>query len=519
MTKGIITTRVLVAVALLLCAPLAVAQKKKATSATPPADAAQRGKAVWEPVNFPADLDLNDVFFVTDQEGWVTGGKNIWAGGVILHTSDGGDHWDVQVGDPESSERPFGHLRFIDATHGWALQSSSGEQPLLHTTDGTHWLVAGAIPDVIGFADYQFTSDNNGVMVHRGAISITRDGGRTWSPAYKCHAQVEVKGLTQDMGCEFVRLQFLTPQIGYAVGHGGDLVFIARTDDGGQSWNLTTSPVSGQAADAFFIDERTGYLRTGTALLFKTVDGGATWQGLAGSPGQRIKFADPEVGWAFKWPNTVSFTHDGGGRWNSREYQFPTPVTAFSLPRRDRGYVVGSHGMIYRYHAVPIDFAVKGMIEAPRLTPIDFSVPQQLQNLSAQAQSFQVSTNSTTVADAAVPATNIVPDGAVPATNITDPPPAVSPQIETTLNAVVAQAPAFVSRYRNLNLLMVGLQMISGLPQQIADLKKSFALVKTSADANARAAAAADFSTKLQGIMTFMNTNFHSPLLAKKKGI
>jgi 4-aminobutyrate aminotransferase-like enzyme len=66
---------------------------------------------------------------------------------------------------------------------------------------------------------------------------------------------------------------------------------------------------------------------------------------------------------------------------------------------------------------------------------------------------------------------------------------------------------------------MVGLQMISGLPQQVADLKKSLALVKTGADANVRAAAAADFSTKLQGIMTFMNTNFHSPLLAKKKGV
>jgi photosystem II stability/assembly factor-like uncharacterized protein len=509
MTKGIVTTRLLLTVVLLLCAPLAVAQKKKTATLRSTA-AEQRVKAVWDPVNFPADLELNDVFFVTDQEGWVTGGKNILAGGVILHTSDGGDHWDVQVGDPESSEKPFHDLRFIDATHGWALQSSSGEQPLLHTTDGTHWLVAGAIPDVVGFADYQFTSDNDGVMVHRGAISITRDGGRTWSPAYKCHAQVEVKGLTQDVGCEFVRLQFLTPQIGYAVGRGGDLVFIARTDDGGQSWNLTTSPVSGQAADAFFIDERTGYIRTGateagTALLFKTVDGGATWQGLAGSPGQRIKFADPEVGWAVDWPHKISFTHDGGGRWNSRDYKFPAAVNAFSLPRRDRGYVVGSHGMIYRYHAVPIDFAVKGMIEAPRLTPIDFSVPEKMQQLSAQAQSLKTST--------------IVPEGAVPATNTTDPPPVVLPQLETTLDVVVAQTPAFVSRYRNLNLLMVGLQMISGLPQQVADLKKSLALVKTGADANVRAAAAADFSTKLQGIMTFMNTNFHSPLLAKKKGV
>ena len=506
-------TKLSIALALLLCAPLAVAQKTKTTSGG--------GKAVWEPVNYPADLELSDVFFVTDQEGWVTGGKNILEGGVILHTSDGGDHWDVQVGDPESSEKPFHDLRFIDATHGWALQSTGSEERLLHTTDGTHWLAAGMIHDR---SDYQFTSDRDGVMAVRDSLSVTHDGGRTWSPAYACHAQVEVNGLMLDSRCEFERLQFVTPQIGYAVGHDAsvpNLVFIARTDDGGQSWNLTTSPVTGQTFDAFFIDERTGYIRTGkpewgTAMLFKTEDAGATWQGLAGSPGKHMSFADPEVGWGFD-NTTVSFTHDGGGRWNSRDYKFPASVNAFSLPRRDRGYVVGNHGMIYRYHVVPVGYAAKGMIDAPKLTPIDFSIPDQVQQLSVQAKSFQ---------PLIAP-----PNGAAPAItttgNITDPPAAAAPvatqaaplPIETTLNAVVAQAPAFVSRYRNLNLLMVGLQMVSGLPQQIADLKTSFGLVKTGADANVRAAAAADFSTKLQGLVTFMNANFHSPLLAKKKGV
>ncbi len=88
---------------------------------------------------------------------------------------------------------------------------------------------------------------------------------------------------------------------------------------------------------------------------------------------------------------------------------------------------------------------------------------------------------------------------------------------ENTLNSVAAQTPAFVSRYRNLNLLMVGLQMTSDLPQQIVELKQSFAALKTGKEAQARATAVNDFSTKLQGVITFMNTNFHSPLLARKK--
>ena len=110
-------------------------------------------------------------------------------------------------------------------------------------------------------------------------------------------------------------------------------------------------------------------------------------------------------------------------------------------------------------------------------------------------------------------------DAGTPATTETASP-AVEQQMtaaENTLNAVAAQTPAFVSRYRNLNLLMVGLQMTSSVPQQIVDLKQAFAAIKAGSDPNARATAAGEFSTKLQGLLTFMNTNFHSPLIARKK--
>jgi hypothetical protein len=77
-----------------------------------------------------------------------------------------------------------------------------------------------------------------------------------------------------------------------------------------------------------------------------------------------MAFADPEVGWAFG-ANKMSFTTDGGTRWNSRTIAFPAEVTAFSLPRRDRGYVVGEHGMIYRYRIVPSAQNVPKSIAAP----------------------------------------------------------------------------------------------------------------------------------------------------------
>jgi hypothetical protein len=65
---------------------------------------------------------------------------------------------------------------------------------------------------------------------------------------------------------------------------------------------------------------------------------------------------------------TMTYTVNGGKQWTSREISFPASVIASSLPRPDRGYVVGEHGMVYRYRVVPVDYAAKGMLAAPMMT-------------------------------------------------------------------------------------------------------------------------------------------------------
>ena len=79
-----------------------------------------------------------------------------------------------------------------------------------------------------------------------------------------------------------------------------------------------------------------------------------------------IRFADHQVGWVARGTR-IAYTSDGGKRWNTAEIRFPAEVFSSSLPARDRGYVVGEHGMIYRYRIVPIDYSVKGMISAPAI--------------------------------------------------------------------------------------------------------------------------------------------------------
>src|SRR5438128_1978677 len=64
-----------------------------------------QSKGIWEPVNYGEDVELNDVYFVTPDEGWVSGGVGL-GGGVLLHTADGGEHWEVVLGDPAGNQRP-----------------------------------------------------------------------------------------------------------------------------------------------------------------------------------------------------------------------------------------------------------------------------------------------------------------------------------------------------------------------------------------------------------------------------
>ena len=381
----------------LTTAPQANAQTRSVPPQVRPAPAAPisssqqpKFKGIWEPVSYPDDVKWFDVFFATADEGWVAGGASEIAGGMIIHTSDGGDHWDVQYGDLQSADRAVTKLRFLDQTHGWAVQSSGGGQSrLLHTRDGKFWMLAGTIDAYA--VDYMFTTETYGAQITKGVIRITQDGGRSWKPVFQCVGKVQVDGLSRNVNCEFQRLQVVSPNVAYVVAKGSmdahKNLFLAKTTDGGMSWTMTTQELP-DAEDMFFIDENTGFIRAGFAdsgQIYKTTDGGQTWVGMAASPGRRLQFADPEVGWSVLY-RKVSFTTDGGNRWNSREYPFPTSASAFSLSRRDRGYVVGEHGMIYRYRIVPVEYASKGMIPAPLLSGIDSPLEVQVQQLATQVQ-------------------------------------------------------------------------------------------------------------------------------------
>jgi photosystem II stability/assembly factor-like uncharacterized protein len=354
---------------IVLIANTALAQTQtKKEPASKAGSAQSKFKAVFEPVNYPQDSELRDVFFVSADVGWVVGltRSDAGEGGILLHTADGGQHWDVQEGDPHSGTRAFEQLYFLDAKHGWATQDGGGT--LLRTTDGENWESLSTFSAGKAFV---FSTPDVGVYLDGDKIFRSKDGGRSWTQVYACRTRVEVDGLAREVQCNFQSVYFPTPQIGYAttVNLPDKSSGIAKTEDGGLTWNVTRFLPNASAGDrggVFFTDANTGFIRT-YDHIFATSDGAHSWRGTtAMTLNGPIRFADHEVGWVARG-SRIAYTSDGGKRWNTAEIRFPADVFSSSLPARDRGYVVGEHGMIYRYRIVPISYSVKGMISAPAI--------------------------------------------------------------------------------------------------------------------------------------------------------
>lgn len=330
-----------------------------------------RFKAIFEPVNVKADVKLFDVFFVSEQVGWVAGGAGEISGGAILYTEDGGKNWVTQYGDFQSSDTAVNMLRFIDPHTGWAVQGTGGgNSQLLHTSDGKNWTQSGTVPEHL--EDYSFTSPTHGMYVQGDRIAVTDDGGQHWKTVATCNVSAEVDGLTKTIHCGFTAIHFPTPGVEYVVAKGGGAgaaFIVFKTADGGATWQSTVIQRGQDAEDVYFLDPNIGYVRTGypdTGRLFRTADGARTFTGVGGSPGDRVKFADTSVGWSFHY-GKLSYTTTGGDRWTSRTFNFPATVYAFALPSRRRAYVVGNHGMVYRYVIVPLEYRVPNMIDAPMM--------------------------------------------------------------------------------------------------------------------------------------------------------
>ena len=128
------------------------------------AAAAPKFKAIWEPVPFNKDINLNAVACVGPETCWAVGDKS-----TILFTTDGGTKWQVQLGgDPEATDRDLSKVFFLDAKNGWAMTENG---KILGTRDGSTW---AELSTVSGTSyGLWFLSPQNGFEFENSASGVT----------------------------------------------------------------------------------------------------------------------------------------------------------------------------------------------------------------------------------------------------------------------------------------------------------------------------------------------------------
>ena len=128
-------------------------------------------QAYWEEIqNTGAYGYLNKCAFTDSLTGWVVGQH-----GIIEHTTDGGQNWELQYYD---DDKMFNSVNFINDNEGWVV----GWSNIMHTTDGgQNWEFQTDPPTMGDYLDVFFLDENHGCVVGYYRIILrTTDGGQTW---------------------------------------------------------------------------------------------------------------------------------------------------------------------------------------------------------------------------------------------------------------------------------------------------------------------------------------------------
>lgn len=144
---------------------------------------------------------------------------------------------------------------------------------------------------------------------------------------------------------------------------GGDNGFLARTDDGGNSWVKQTVDTADAINDIYFRDKETGFLLAGSAL-FSTRDDGARWTEVRRFLPREFDGADVEL-YSVRFPSkkkgwvvgSVSkndrvidsillATEDGGETWRRQRAPSRLELIHIEFANEKRGWIVGTGGTI-----------------------------------------------------------------------------------------------------------------------------------------------------------------------------
>ncbi|MBC8076994.1 MAG: hypothetical protein H7Y32_13035 [Chloroflexales bacterium] len=212
---------------------------------------------------------------------------------LLLHQSaDNGDSWqDSEALLPaEASQLRFNRLVRVGANNAW-LMSTPGHAGIVATRDGgRNWTyVANPCPQFSSLTPldhshlWMMCEGEPAVGMQERQLYQSRDGGKRWHLIAKSEDlgnRISCEGectLSTDYGGDMQCVSNHTCYIRYRLG-------LAISRDGGRTWSSAIDDAVTQGdsptRDLLFIDEQHGWM-TATNNVYRTTDGGASWQRVA----------------------------------------------------------------------------------------------------------------------------------------------------------------------------------------------------------------------------------------------
>jgi len=198
------------------------------------------GGATWTTVAVGASatelaLHSGALFALDYRHIWLcTNEANVW------FSSDGGLTWTDQNAPAPGANEGLWYIHFVDEHYGWAVGGfrTTPTGLLIQTTDGgEHWALATSEPQVeLGTCVAVLDANNVWVGMDDGDLWYTQNWGTTWTQ------RTLPSTLTNIADVQFVD-HYVGFICGYKAGSGNGVAVVMRTIDGGYTWeeyNLAT---------------------------------------------------------------------------------------------------------------------------------------------------------------------------------------------------------------------------------------------------------------------------------------
>jgi photosystem II stability/assembly factor-like uncharacterized protein len=258
-------------------------------------------------------IPLNDITFISATTGWAVGQN-----GIYLKTVNGGDSWTYTS---INTNFPLMKIKFRDSNNGIIV----GDFGAIFTTSngGITWTAVNTFTggNYPTFTSLSFVPNTTNVWAvgskyPNGFVAKSTDNGATWT-----ETTLGVSSIPANTYCN--NITFTSANDGFIVGDNGT---IFKTTNGGTTWQLQISPISSSLKDIQFLNNQTGFI-CGTfpnGSLLKTTNGGSTWKSLGmNAYPVSLSFVDENTGWLTNYGNIIKYTAP----------QCPTPPAVLTAPQ------------------------------------------------------------------------------------------------------------------------------------------------------------------------------------------